>query len=67
MARKSKDIVTVVDGVKMTICAYRGPRFNEQTFDVNKSRYTAWHQGVKNYVHGVRGVQGTVQGSVISL
>ena len=60
MARKSKDIVTVVDGVKMTICAYRGPRFNEQTFDVNKSRYTPWAQGVTKYQHGTRGIQGTV-------
>lgn len=26
MARKSKDIVTFVDGVKITQCAYRGPK-----------------------------------------
>ena len=60
MARKSKDIVTLVDGIKTTVCAYRGPRFNEQTFDVNKSRYTPWAQGVTNYQRGTRGIQGTV-------
>ena len=63
MARKSKyiDVVTVVDGVKVTQCAYRGPRKIERTYDIAHSRYTAWHQGVRNYTHGTRGVLGTVR------
>ena len=63
MARKTKyvDVVTIVDGVKVTQCAYRGPRKTERTYDIAHSRYTAWHQGVRNYEHGTRGVLGTVR------
>lgn len=61
MARKSKDIVTIVDGVKMTICAYRGPRKGEPTYDINKSKYTPWAQTVTKYVRGSRGCLGTVE------
>lgn len=63
MARKSKyiDVVTIVDGVKVTQCAYRGPRKTERTYDIAHSRYTAWHQGVGNYTRGTRGVLGTVR------
>ena len=61
MARKSKDVVTYVDGVKVTQCAYRGPRKGEATYDINKSRYTVWAQTVSKYTRGTRGVQGTVE------
>lgn len=61
MARKSKDIVTYVNGVKYTQCAYRGPRKNESTFDINKSKYTVWTQTVAKYTRGANGVLGTVE------
>ena len=61
MARKSKDIVTYVDGVKFTQCAYRGPRKGEGTYDINKSKYTPWAQTVSKYVRGSSGVLGTVE------
>ena len=63
MARKSKygDVVTYVDGVKFTMCAPRLPRKAEKTYDISKSRYTAWHQGVKNFERGTRGCLGTVR------
>ena len=63
MARKSKyeDVVTYVDGVKVTMCAPRLPRKAEKTYDISKSRYTAWHQGVGNYTRGTRGCLGTVR------
>ena len=62
MARKSKyqDIVTIVDGVKITQCAARMPKRVEQTFSVDKSRYTVWTRGVSNYRRGSHGVIGTV-------
>lgn len=63
MARKSKDVVTYVDGVKFTQCAYRGPKRSESTWDVNKSRYTAWHTGVVKYEKGSTGILGTVEKS----
>lgn len=58
---QQKDLVTYVDGVKITSCGYRGPRRGESTFDVNKSRYTPWTQGVVKYERGTRGVLGTVE------
>lgn len=63
MARKAKyeDVVTYVDGVKFTQCAPRMPRKAEKTYDIAKSRYTPWHQGVKNYERGSRGCLGTVR------
>lgn len=63
MARKTKyeDIVTIVDGVKVTQCAPRMPKRSEMTFLVDKSKYTPWAQGVSNYRRGSRGVQGTVE------
>ena len=61
MARKSKDIITIVDGVKITQCAYRGPRKGEGTYDINKSKYTVWAQTVSKYTRGTNGVQGTVE------
>ncbi len=61
MARKSKDITIIQDGVKYTACAYRGPRKGESTFDINKSRYTAWHTGVVKYERGSTGILGTVE------
>ena len=61
MARKSKDVVTYVDGVKVTQCAYRGPRKGEATYDINKSRYTAWAQTVSKYTRGTNGILGTVE------
>lgn len=64
MTGKYKDIVTEVDGVKYTMCAPRMPRKHQKTFDINKSRYTPWTQGVSNYKNGTRGVQGTVENIV---
>lgn len=61
MAKKKEDVVTYVDGIKYTQCAYRGPRRTETTFDINKSRYTPWVQGVSHYRRGTRGVNGTVE------
>ena len=60
MAAKPKDVVTVVNGVTVTQCAYRGPRKGKETFPVSKSRYTAWHQTASRIRRGVGGVQGTV-------
>lgn len=60
MAAKSKDVVTVVNGVIVTQCAYRGPRKGKETFPVAKSRYTAWHQTASRIRRGAGGVQGTV-------
>jgi hypothetical protein len=48
-------------GVKVTICEYRAPKKAQRTFDVDKSKYTAWTQGVSNYTRGVRGVLGTME------
>jgi len=61
MAKKSKDVIVMVDGVKVTICAYRGPRKGESTFDINKSRYTPWAQTVSKYVRGSAGCLGTIE------
>jgi hypothetical protein len=63
MARKTKyqDVVSYVDGVKVTLCAPRAPRKGEKTYDIARSRYTMWAQGVTNYEHGNRGAQGTVR------
>ena len=60
MARKSKDIVTIVDGVKVTQCAYRGPRKGEETFPTDKSRYTVWTQTASKYSRGSGACQGTI-------
>jgi len=61
MARKCKDEVHYFDGVKVTLCAYRGPRKGEKTYDISKSRYTAWHTGVVKYEKGSSGILGTVE------
>jgi hypothetical protein len=61
MASKSKDEVHYFDGVKVTLCAYRGPRKGERTYDINKSRYTPWAQTVARYTRGSGGVLGTVE------
>ena len=60
MARKSKDVVTFVDGVKFTQCAYRGPKKGTETFPTNKSRYTVWTQTASKYVRGSGACQGTI-------
>ena len=60
MARKSKDVVTYVDGVKFTQCAYRGPKKSEVTFPTDKSRYTVWTQTASKYSRGTGACQGTV-------
>jgi hypothetical protein len=60
MARKSKDVVTYVDGVKVTQCAYRGPKKGQETFPVGKSRYTVWAQTASRYVRGSGACQGTI-------
>ena len=57
---KYQDIVTMVDGVKYTVCAPRMPRKAEKTYDLNKSKYTAWNRGVTNFRMGTRGATGTV-------
>jgi len=49
------------NGVKVTMCAYRRPKKSEKTFDVDKSKYTAWTQGVSNYTRGTKGVLGTME------
>ena len=61
MARKSKDVTVIQDGVKYTMCAYRGPKASETTWDVNKSRYTHWAQTVSRYTRGCGACVGTVQ------
>ena len=61
MARKSKDTVTLIDGVKFTQCAYRGPKKGQETFPLDKSKYTVWAQTVSKYTRGTRGVLGTVE------
>jgi len=61
MARKSKDVVTYIDGVKFTQCAYRGPKKGQETFPLDKSRYTVWTQTVSKYTRGTNGVLGTVE------
>lgn len=58
---KYNDVVTYVNGVKTTICAPRKPRVSELTYPINKSRYTAWAQGVTRLEHGIGGVLGTVR------
>lgn len=58
---KYNDVVTYVNGVKTTICAPRKPRQSEITYPRNKSRYTAWAQGVTRFEHGTGGVLGTVR------
>lgn len=60
MAKKKQDVVTVVDGVKYTLCAYRGPKKGERTYDPSKSRYSQWHQGVSNMSRGKSGIVGTM-------
>jgi hypothetical protein len=57
---KYQDVVTIVDGVKITMCAARMPRKTEKTYSVDQSKYTAWNRGVTNFRSGSRGVQGTV-------
>lgn len=64
MAKKYKDEVVMVDGIKVTMCAYRGPKQSQSTWDVNKSRYTAWHTGVVKYEKGTTGILGTVEKTV---
>ena len=61
MARKSKDVVTYIDGVKFTQCAYRGPKKGQETFPLDKSKYTVWTQTVSKYTRGTNGVLGTVE------
>jgi len=57
----TKDQTHIIDGVKVTLCAYRQPRKSERTFDINKSKYTPWAQTVSKYVRGSRGVLGTLE------
>jgi hypothetical protein len=61
MAKRYKDEVIYVDGVKVTVCDYRGPKRKDMTWDVDKSRYTAWHTGVVKYEKGTSGILGTVE------
>lgn len=60
MSRKFQDVTAIVDGVKITTCAYRGPKRSQVTWDINKSRYTPWHTGVVKYEKGTAGILGTV-------
>jgi hypothetical protein len=52
--------VTIIDGVKITQCAYRGPRKGEVTFPTDKSRYTVWTQTASKYTRGTGACQGTL-------
>jgi hypothetical protein len=61
MSAKSKDVVMHVDGVKITQCAYRGPRHSEVTFPIDKSRYTVWTQTARRYQSGAGACQGTIE------
>jgi len=59
---KYKDTTfTDASGVKVTMCEYRAPKKAQKTFDVDKSKYTAWTQGVSNYTRGTNGVLGTME------
>ena len=60
MTRKSKDVIEYVNGVKITHCAYRGPKKGTETFPVDKSRYTVWTQTASRYVRGSGACQGTI-------
>ena len=60
MNKKSKDEVTTIDGIKITLCAYRKPKKGTTTFPIEKSRYTVWTQTVSRYTRGTGACQGTV-------
>lgn len=62
---KKTQVTIYVDeaGVKRTIGEYHQPRPGERTWPLNKSKHTIWAQGKSNYVHGVRGTLGTVDGA----
>lgn len=63
MSKRYNDTTyTNSSGVKVTMCEYRAPKKAQRTFDVDKSKYTPWAQGVSNYTRGTRGVKGTVEG-----
>jgi len=40
MIEEKKDVVTYVDGVKYTMCYYRGPKELSQQEHTNKSKYS---------------------------
>lgn len=58
--KKYNDVVTFVDGVKVTLCAPRKPRKGERTYDPARGKYSQWARGVSKMNLGVGGVQGTV-------
>lgn len=58
--KKYNDVVVVVDGVKVTLCAPRKPRKGERTYDPARGKYSQWTQGVGKMARGTAGVQGTV-------
>lgn len=58
--KKYNDVVTIVDGVKVTMCAPRHVGKNERTYDPARSKYSQWTQGVSRMRRGVGGVTGTV-------
>lgn len=58
--KRYDDVVTIVDGVKVTICAPRDVRKNDRTYDPKRSKYSQWTQGVSRMQRGVGGVQGTI-------
>lgn len=52
----------VRNGGSIQQAASQKVRKSQQTFPVSKSKYSVWAQGVTNFVHGRRGVSGTVEG-----
>ena len=58
MSKKSLDVVTYVDGVKVTHFAYRQP--TQKTWPISKSRYTVWAQTARKYTLGSGACVGTI-------
>jgi hypothetical protein len=46
VAKKYNDVTSIVNGIKVTQCAYRGPRGTERTFPMTKGSVAT--MGAKN-------------------
>jgi hypothetical protein len=60
--RQFKDVTYVnEDGVKVTICDYRGPRKGERTYGADKGKYSIWASGHTGARLGAGGITQTVE------